>query len=127
MDKKTKEPIKAQLWFKQTVGQQEKLLMKQALARYLVDTGLQDDWPKHGIDTCLEVLPYFQKLAPRWGKVNKNNFHPASFPAHQAYYDQLCNTLRSKRELKGMVKDELARLRPEDVTEHGGDSEDEHP
>ena len=28
MLKKEKEPIKAQLWFKQTVGQQEKLLMK---------------------------------------------------------------------------------------------------
>ena len=101
--------------------------MKQALARYLVDTGQQDDWPKHGVDTCLEVLPYFQKLAPRWSKVHKGNFHPTSFPAHQAYYDQLCNTLRSKRELKGMVKEELAKLRPGDVTEHGGDSEDEHP
>ena len=101
--------------------------MKQALARYLVETGQEDNWPKHGIETCLEVLPYFQKKAPRWNKVHKGNFHPNSFPAHHAYYDQVCNSLKSKRELKSMVKDELRKLKPEDVTEQGGDTEDEHP
>jgi len=101
--------------------------MKQALARYLVETGQEDNWPKHGIETCLEVLPYFQKKAPRWNKVHKGNFHPNSFPAHHAYYDQVCNSLKSKRELKSMVKDELRKLKPEDVTEQGGDTEDEQP
>ena len=127
MLKKTKEPIKAQLWFKQAIGQQEKLLMKQALARYLVDTGQHDEWPKPSVDACLEALPYFQKMAPRWAKVAKENFHPSTFPAHQAYFDQICNSLRSKRELKALVKEELAKLRCVDVTEKGGDTEDENP
>ena len=92
-----------------------------------MDTGQEDNWPKHGIDTCLEVLPYFQKKAPRWSKVHKGNFHPSTFPAHQAYFDQLRNSLNSKRELKSIVKEELAKLKPEDVTEQGGDTDDEHP
>ena len=105
----------------------EKVFMKQALARYIVETGQQDDWPKHGVDTCLAILPHLQKLAPRWAKVNKQNFHPGTFAAHQVFYDQMCNSLRSKRELKGLVKDEMDKLRHETVTEHGGDTDDEAP
>ena len=101
--------------------------MKQALARYIVETNQQDDYPEPCVDTCLKVLPYLVKMVPRWKVVHKENFHPNTFAAHQAYLDQMRNTLKSKRELKGMVKDALHSLMPGTVSEHGGDSEDEEP
>ena len=124
MQTKKSRSIKAHSWFYQAIGNQEKLSMKHALAVYLVETNQTDDLPEACTDTYLRLLPYVAKLEARWGKVNKDNFHPTSFTAHQGYADTIRNTLKSKRELKSHIKDVEDKLRQETVTEHGGDTDD---
>ena len=69
-------------WFYVEPKIKEKLLFKQALVQYIVDTDPKRKPPKATVTTYRALLPYVHKEVPRWKAVTADNFNTNQYPAH---------------------------------------------
>lgn len=72
-------------WWKEEPDGPTKLLIKQALANYIVKNGLKDNLPTAIKSVYLAILPEMGKLDERWKKVNEENFEQGKYPAHASF------------------------------------------
>ena len=113
-------------WMKKQPKEYEKVMFGQALANYIVNERQPDDpYPKPNAATYKAVLPYLQKLNPKWEVVTSTNFSMHQYEMHKSYGDTLRSLLESEKKLAKMVDEAKSDPTSSDPNEEADDELDE--
>ena len=86
-------------WFHQKPSAQERQQFKDATVQFILYKKLRDKLPKPGVNTYRDIMRWVRATDDKWYDVNKDNFSPTLYPAHQSLADTIRNLLLSQREL----------------------------
>lgn len=89
-------PGKTYAWFKVDISEKTKLDIKEAVVKFIINKGLEENLPAANINFYVSILPEMARVDERWLRVNSENLRPSKYPAHQQYAVTIKNLLNSK-------------------------------
>ena len=107
---KAKTP-KVPAWFHQKPNSQQRQQFKDATVQFIIDKKLRNKLPKPIISTYRDIIRWVRATDEKWYDVNKDNFSPTLYPAHQSLQDTIRNLLNSQRELPVLLDEAEERER----------------
>ena len=103
----------------------DRILMNNALAAYLIDTGQTEEYPAGGITTVRAMIPYLQKEDPRWKNVIASRVTTTGCAVYNKLCEQVRNTLLSTRDILYYIDVIEERNRQEAADQEESEEEDE--